>query len=177
MVLPKIKTYKPGSYLLSDGSWQTGQLYFEVGRHLEVRQPDSKQRTEYLPGDVTRFVIEADTFGVARDVSINNRRRASRLFARQLYRTPYHTIYYYQAPENGSEFGFTGSFTIVQSAEGPAIRVPQGRGPFTEAMLPFFGACPELAEGIKRGKLGPQHVQRMAATYAKWQRSSATPAN
>lgn len=187
IIVPKIKNFKAGSYQLADGGWQSGQLYFSPGRQLEVKQPDSKQRAVYWPTDVRRFVIGVDTFGVASDLTVTSRRRIPQVFARQLYRTPYHTVFYYQAPDKTLESEFTefdvdltGSFTIVQATGGPSIRVPQGRGAFTEAMLPFFGDCPELAEDIKRGKVGPQHVQRMAATYAKWKRANpapATPAN
>lgn len=183
IILPKIKNFKAGSYQLADGRWESGQLYFSPGRQLEVKQPDNKQRAVYGPTEVTRFVIGADTFGVATDLAVTSRRRVPQVFAQQLYRTPYHTVFYYQVPDKTlkSEFtefdmDLTGSFTIVQAAGGASIRVPQGRGAFTEAMLPFFGSCPELADGIKRGKLGPQHVQRIAATYAKWQRTNAAPA-
>lgn len=183
IILPKIKNFKAGSYQLADGSWQSGKLYFAPGRQLEVKPPDTKQHLVYWPTDVRRFVIGADTFGVASDLTVTSRRRIPQVFARQLYRTPYHTVFFYQTPDHTLESEFTGvdaalqgNYTIVQATGGPSICVPQGRGAFTEAMLPFFGDCPELAEGIKRGKLGPQHVQRIAATYAKWKRASPAPA-
>jgi hypothetical protein len=171
MGLPfKVVTYKPGRYQLADGRWEAGQLYYEPGRHLSVRQPDTKVKTEYLPGDVTRFVIDADTFGVAHDLDITRHRRLAKIFGQQLYRTPLHTLYYYQVPEGSTNF--TGNCTVVQPATGAAVRVPQSRGAFTDAMLPLFGACPEAAEGIRKGKFGPQHVRKLMTLYAEWARAT-----
>ncbi|GAB2957405.1 hypothetical protein GCM10027048_24920 [Hymenobacter coalescens] len=174
-VYPKFKTHKPGSYQLADGSWQTGKLFLEEGgAALSVRETESKERVQYAAGIVTRFVVDADTFGVARDFDQNSRLHVARAFGKQLYRTPYHILYLYQGPSVGDNPG--GHMLVLQPANGPAVLVPQGRANFTEAMLPQFGRCPEVAKGIEGAKLGPQHMKRIMTTYAQWARSQPAPA-
>ncbi|MFD2786355.1 hypothetical protein [Hymenobacter rubripertinctus] len=179
--LPRIVVFKPGAYQLANGGWQPGQLFLEATGQLRVRQPDSKVATTYGPGEVTAFVLEADTFGVVRGVALTARRRLSAVFAQRLYHYGQMTAYKldYRFVNTGASlatYGPGGSDLVVQPATGDAVIVPAGRGSFTQAMLPLVGSCPALADQIAKGKLGRQHTRQILQTYARWQQTTAEAA-
>lgn len=161
-----VRNHRPGSFQLADGRWQTGELYYEGGEWMSVRQPGVDGRREYLPQDLRRFVIKADTFGIIDGYGPADRQGSTGVFGQELYRTPYHTLFSYREAE-GSNL----AMTLVQPVGGAAVSIPQGRKAFTTAMLRVFGDCPALAEDIRRGRLGPQHLKRIMATYAQWRRT------
>lgn len=178
-VVPKIITYKPGMYQLADGSWHTGQLYLEQAGQLRVRNPNDKVITEYQPVEVRLFTIEKDTFQVIRGVQISARRRLASAFAKQLYHYGNFTAFnlVHEATGVGAFMLASSGSTpaadlIVQGPTGDAVVVPGTRRAFEEAMLPLFGDCPEIAENIKRGKWGRQHMQKVLLSYAQWQQTA-----
>ncbi|MCC3158101.1 hypothetical protein LJ737_12705 [Hymenobacter sp. 15J16-1T3B] len=166
-----VRNHRPGSFQLADGRWQAAELYYEGGEWLSVRQPGVDGRREYLPQDVPRFVIKADTFGVVQGYGPADRQGGAGVFGQELYRTPYHALFSYREAE-----GDNMSLTLLQPLGGAAVSIPQGRKSFTNVMLPIFGDCPEVAEGIRRGRFGPQHVKRMMALYAQWKRTAGAAA-
>jgi hypothetical protein len=179
-VLPKIVTYKPGTYQLADGSWHGGQLYADQGEHLRVRNPNDKKITEYQPVEVQAFVVANDTFSVIRGIDISARRRVSSAFAKQLYRCGNFLLLDFEHGSTGAATLLMGGETeqndlVVQPRLGDAVRVPATRGAFEKAMLPLFGDCPELAQKIRAGKVGRQHMKSILQAYARWQQ--ATPAS
>ncbi|RAK63925.1 hypothetical protein [Hymenobacter edaphi] len=160
-----IRNHRPGHFQLADGRWQAGELYYDGGEWVSVRQPGVDGRREYLPQDLRRFVIKADTFGVVDGYGPADRQGSTGVFGQELYRTPFHTLFSYRESEGSM------AVTLVQPVGGAAVSVPQGRKSFTTVMLRVFGDCPALAEDIRRGKLGPQHLKRIMATYAQWRRT------
>ena len=64
---------------------------------------------------------------------------------------------------------------LIQPRTGPIVRVPGTRRAFEEAMLPLFGDCPEVAEKIKHGKWGRQHMQKVLLAYQQWQQTTSNP--
>ena len=184
--LPRIVNFKPGSYQLADGSWHLGQLFLETTGQLRVRQPESKVSTNYSPGEISAFVLEADTFGVVRGINITARRRLSAVFAEQLYHYGRITAFkldYRFVGAGESLFGNIatvapgGADLVLQPIEGDAVIVPTSRGKFTEVMTPLFGDCPELADQIRKGKVGRQHTRQILQAYARWQQAVVPPVN
>jgi|GEM_PF-6437274 len=175
-IVPKIITYHPGRYQLADGVWHAGQLYADGSEHLRVRNPDDKKITEYQPVEVQMFVIADDTFNVVHGVDISARRRVSSAFAQRLYHCGDFTLLDYEGSAVGAMTLVVGAekqnLLLVQPRVGDAVRVPAARQAFEKAMLPLFGACPELAEKIKAGKVGRQHMKSILLTYSKWQQST-----
>ncbi|RYU81562.1 hypothetical protein [Hymenobacter persicinus] len=180
--LPKIIKYQPGSYQLADGSWHGGQLYPDQGEHLRVRNPDDKKITEYQPLEVKAFVVEGDTFSVIRNIDISARRRVASAFAKQLYRCGNFTLLDFEHGAAGAATVMLGGQTpqndlVLQPRLGDAVRVPASRGAFEKTMLPLFGDCPELAQKIKAGKVGRQHMKSILQTYARWQQTAPAGGN
>jgi hypothetical protein len=178
--LPKFITYKPGTYQTADAGWHAGQLYTDLGNMLRVRNPDDKRVVEYTSADVRQFVIENDTFMVVRNVDLPSRRVAS-AFAKHLYRCGEFSLLDYRTSPLVTGFLAPSypnqeSVLLVQPRAGAAVRVPSGRGAFEQAMLPLFGTCPEVADNIKRGKWGRQHMKNILLAYAQWQQTSNKPA-
>jgi hypothetical protein len=178
--LPRIITYKAGTYQLADGNWQQGQLYNSSGDELRVRNPADKVVTIYHPAEVRAFVLQGDTFRVVRDVAVSARRRLSSAFAQQLFSRGSFALYSLENKNEGLGTmvvgtGMTTEALILQPSVGAGVRVPSSRGAFERAMLPLFGDCPELAEKIKAGQLSYKQMKQILVTYADWQRTSPQP--
>lgn len=188
VVSPGIVSYKPGSYQLLDGKWYAAQLYTYSSDAVRVRNPTNKFTVELGPDEVRQFVLEQDTFSVLLNVPIPGQREVMRGFAKNLYRCgDFRLLEFRHTPSPASSL-FTAprplnvrvatpivSSLLVQPRGGNAVRVPSSRGAFEKAMLPLFGECPEVAEKIRRGKWGQQHMKNILLAYAQWQQTSSKP--
>ncbi|OWP63588.1 hypothetical protein CDA63_08380 [Hymenobacter amundsenii] len=182
--LPRIVNFKPGFYRLTGGDWQAAELYLETSGELRVRTAGAREATYYRPGQVEVFVLKADTFGVVRRLNASSRWLEA-VFAQRLYRYGQFTAFKLDHSYTGEgDYSLTRNPVVaagiaelvLQPPTGDPVIVPTTRGAFTRVMLPLFDDCPELADQIRRGKVGRQHTRQILQTYARWQQANPRPA-